>query len=157
MFREMRLKENNQLTHEQALEILENGVYGVLALDGDNGYAYASPVNYVYNDGRIYFHGAPEGQKVDAIRRNKKVSFCVVEKAEIVPQAFNCLYRSAIAFGKARIVEDKDEKQQIMEMIIDRYSKGFEKSGKKYIRESWDEVMAFVIDTEHITGKKGTP
>ena len=83
MFRQMRLKEENQLPQEHAVKILENNTHGVLALDGDDGYPYAVPVSYAYEDGKIYFHGAAEGgHKLDSIARNSKVSFCVVEKDE---------------------------------------------------------------------------
>lgn len=157
MFREMRLREDNQLSDAQANEILKAASYGVLALDGDNRYPYAVPVNYAFEGNKIYFHGAVEGHKVDAIRRNEKVSFCVVTQADIVAEAYNCLYLSTIAFGKIRIIENAAEKQKALELIIDKYSKGFEEGGRKYIKASWDEVMTFVIDIEHVTGKKGTP
>lgn len=157
MFREMRLKEDNQLPREQALEILKNAPYGVLALEGDNSYPYTVPVNYAFEDNKIYFHGATEGHKVDAIKKNEKVSFCAVAQADIVPEAYNCLYLSTVAFGKIRIIEDDQEKQKALELIIAKYSKGFEEGGKHYMKASWDEVKTFVIELEHITGKKGTP
>ena len=157
MFREMRLKEDNQLPQDQALEILEKAPYGVLALEGDNHYPYAVPINYAFADNRIYFHGATEGHKVDAAKRNEKVSFCAVTKADIVPDAYNCLFLSAIAFGKIRIIEDAEEKQKALQLMVNKYSKGFEEGGKAYIKSSWDEVLTFVIELEHITGKKGTP
>ena len=37
----------------------------------------------VYKDGKIYFHCAKNGHKLDAIKQNKKVSFCVIEKDEV--------------------------------------------------------------------------
>lgn len=157
MFREMRLREDNQLPQEQALQILETAQYGVLALDGDDGYPYAVPVNFVFDGERIYFHGAPEGHKVDAIRRSGKASFCVITKADIVPDAYNCLYLSAIAFGRVREAANDDEKRKALELMVDKYSKGFEEGGRKYINASWDEVQSFVLEPEHITGKKGTP
>lgn len=157
MFREMRLKEDNQLPQEQALEILKNETYGVLALDGDDDYPYAVPVNYAMEGNKIYFHGAMEGHKVDAAKRNEKVSICAVSQAEIVPDAYNCLYLSAIAFGKIRIIEDEAEQQKALELVIGKYSKGYEEGGKDYMKASWDEVLTFVIDLEHITGKRGTP
>ena len=84
MFREMRLKEDNQLSQQQAREILEKATYGVLALDGDDDYPYAVPVNYALEGNKIYFHGAVEGHKVDSVRRNEKVSLCAVAQADIV-------------------------------------------------------------------------
>ena len=157
MFREMRLKEENQLPQKDALELLKQAPYGVMALEGDDQYPYTVPVNFAFADNKIYLHGATEGHKVDAAKRNDKVSFCVVTKADIIPDAFNCLYLSTVAFGRIRIVEDTAEKQKGLELLLDKYSRGFRESGLKYIQASWDDVNVFAIDLEHITGKKGTP
>ena len=100
MFREMRLKEDNQLPQEQALEMLEKAQYGVMALDGDDDYPYTVPVNFVFDDNKIYFHGATEGHKVDAIKRSDKASFCVVGQDQVVPAVYTTYYRSVTVFGK---------------------------------------------------------
>lgn len=82
---------------------------GTLALHGDNGYPYAVPISYVYANGKIYFHSAVTGHKVDAILRDDKVSFCVVERDEIRPAEFTTYFRSVIVFGKARILTDENK------------------------------------------------
>lgn len=107
MFRKMRRAER-ELPEGQAKKILENGSYGVLALAGDGGYPYAVPLNYVYDGERIYFHCAAEGHKIDAIARDNKCSFCVVENGGVIEDRFTTKYRSVIAFGK--IYEETDEK-----------------------------------------------
>lgn len=107
MFRKMRRTER-ELPERQAKEILENGSYGVLALAGDGGYPYTVPLNYVYDGERIYFHCAAEGHKIDAIARDNKCSFCVVENGGVIEDRFTTKYRSVIAFGK--IYEETDEK-----------------------------------------------
>lgn len=81
----------------------------MLALQGDGGYPYAVPVNYVYEDGKLWFHGAKSGHKSDAIRRDPKVSFFVAETDQLVPEALTTYFRSVIAFGKVRILEDPEE------------------------------------------------
>ena len=75
MFREMRRKKQI-LTPEKSIEILKKGTSGVLALSGDDGYPYAVPLSYVYENSMLYFHGAKEGHKIDAIRTCDKASFC---------------------------------------------------------------------------------
>lgn len=71
MFREMRRK-RQLLSDEESEAILRKMPHGVLALHGDGGYPYAVPVSYVYADGKIYFHSALEGHKVDAIRQDAR-------------------------------------------------------------------------------------
>ena len=76
------------LDERECEEILKRGEYGVLAVQGDEGYPYTVPLNYVFVDGAIYFHSAKEGHKIDAITREAKASFCVVDKSAVVPELF---------------------------------------------------------------------
>ena len=77
-FREMR-RGGQQLSRQEAIAILETGQTGVLAVSGDEGYPYAVPVSYVYLDDTIFFHSATTGHKIDAIKRDSRVSFCVID------------------------------------------------------------------------------
>lgn len=79
MFRDMRRK-RQQLSEAESIEILRKLTSGTLALLGDGGYPYAVPISYVYADGRLYFHSAKEGHKVDAIRGSDRASFCDIEQ-----------------------------------------------------------------------------
>lgn len=81
MFRKMR-RFKQQITDAECIEILKNEKRGVLSVLGDDGYPYGLPVSHWYNegDGRIYFHGAKSGHKLDAIKACDKVSFCVMDK-----------------------------------------------------------------------------
>ena len=77
MFREMRRK-LQLLDEKESIALLERGTAGVLALSGDEGYPYAVPISYVYNDSKIFFHSAVSGHKIDAIKNSDKASFCVI-------------------------------------------------------------------------------
>lgn len=48
---------------------------------GEDGYPYSIPLNHCYNpeDGKLYFHGAKTGHKIDVIKANDKVSYCVYD------------------------------------------------------------------------------
>lgn len=84
MFRELRRKKQLLPLGESAA-VLARGTAGVLALSGDEGYPYAVPISYVYDGEKLYFHCAQSGHKLDAIRRNEKASFCVIDQNQIVP------------------------------------------------------------------------
>lgn len=101
-----------ELSRQEIADILHKGTSGVLALLGDNDYPYAVPISYVYDDGKIYFHGAKSGHKIDAIQRTEKASFCVIDKDLVVPEEYTTYFRSVIAFGKIRVIEDDREKEQ---------------------------------------------
>lgn len=152
MFREMRRK-RQLLPIEESVAILEKMTNGTLALHGDGGYPYAVPVSYVYADGKIYFHTATKGHKVEAIMRDNKVSFCVVEQDEIKPGEFTTYFRSVIAFGKARILEDEDEKRLALHLLADKYSHG-EAGMKAEIAKGFNHLLMVEITVEHLTGKE---
>ena len=153
MFRKMRSAEN-ALPEKEVIEMLETQPHGTLALAGDEDYPYSVPVSYAYKDGKIYFHGAAEGHKLDAIARQEKVSFSVIQQDHIIPEDYNTLYRSVIVFGRARVLSG-DEKKEALVAILQKYSPVHIEGGLKYIESSWEEVTAVEIRIEHMTGKKG--
>lgn len=77
-----------ELSSEDTAKILEHGSHGVLAVLGDEGYPYAVPLSYVYADGKLYFHGAKQGHKLDALQNSAKSSFCVVGQDNVAPETF---------------------------------------------------------------------
>ena len=115
-FREMRRK-RQQLSEEESIAILEKATAGTLALLGDDDYPYAVPISYVYNEGKLYFHSALAGHKVDAIRKCDKASFCVIEQDDVQPKKYTTFYRSVIAFGRIHIIEDGQEKLETARML----------------------------------------
>ena len=140
-FRPMR-RNRQQLSREECECILNRCTSGVLALAGDSGYPYAVPLSYVYADGAIIFHSAVEGHKVDAIKRDNRCSFCVIEQDEIKPAEFTTYFRSVIAFGRIRILETVDEKVQALRLLGRRYSPGDEPGLQHEIDKSLDHVYA---------------
>lgn len=153
MFREMRRKK--QLLAKDVTEnILAAGKVGVLGVAGDDNYPYTVPVNYVFDGGKIYFHSAVSGHKLDGIHRNEKVSFCVIDRDEIVPEKFTSYFRSVIAFGKAKIVTDHALKMHALQMLVKKYSPGFEEPGAAEIQKDWNRLSVVEISIDHLTGKE---
>ena len=152
MFREMR-RVKCALKLETAEKILRDGIYGVLALTGDDGYNYAVPINYAYADNKIYFHSAKTGHKLDAIARNAKVSFCVVDRHEVIAEEFTSYFTSAIAFGKIRIAEDTAEKKFALELLADKYSPNVDKNLRDKEIARVGAVAIMILEIEHLTGK----
>ena len=151
MFKEMRRKDREILS-KQLEEILFYGEYGTLSTISENGYPYIVPLSYVYYDKCIYFHCAKEGHKLENIKLNNKVSFCVVTDTEVLPSKFSTKYKSVIAFGTASEVTD-NLKENILIQLIDKYSKDFLDKGKKYIEKARENTKIIKIDIQHMTGK----
>ncbi|SHK84357.1 hypothetical protein SAMN02745163_04561 [Clostridium cavendishii DSM 21758] len=151
MFKEMRKKER-QLASEEVIENLNKGEYGVLATVNDDGYPYSIPLSYVYHKGNIYFHCAIEGQKLNNIKRNSKVSFCITTDTEILPSQFSTKYKSVVIFGNAEEVFEV-EKEEALLALIEKYSGEFLEQGKKYISAAKDKTKVIRIKINHISGK----
>lgn len=151
MFKEIRRKDR-ELDIAEAIEVLNNCDYGILSTVGENGYAYGVPVSYVYLKNSIYFHCAVEGQKLDNLINNNKVSFCVVGETCILPNKFSTKYESVIIFGKANEVFD-DEKDMVMLELLRKYSKEYVEKGKEYIKNTSEKVKVIRVSIEHISGK----
>lgn len=153
MFREMRRK-LQQLDTAESVQILEKGTAGVLALSGDEGYPYAVPISYVYSDSKIYFHSAVSGHKIGAIRTSNKASFCVISQDNIVPEEYTTYYKSVIAFGKIRILEEDTEKRAAIELLARKYYPADTQEGRaNTIDEAWSRMCLLELTIEHMTGK----
>ena len=152
MFREMRRKKQ-LLSETETIEILQSCTSGVLAIHGDDDYPYAVPLSFVYKEGRLFFHLAKEGHKMDGIQKNNKVSFCVIKTDDVVQEKFTTLYRSTIIFGRVRILTEDSEKKFALECLLEKYSPSYIKEGQSEIERDWDRVCVAEVKIEHMTGK----
>lgn len=152
MFREMR-RHDKLKTYDETIQVLSECTNGVFSVIGDEGYPYGVPVSYVYSDGKIYFHCAMTGHKIDAIKSDPKVSFTVIGADNIQSDQFTTSYKSVICFGKAKIVDNDEEKMKALKTISNKYSADFPKEGLKYIEKHWDVTTVVAIEIEHMTGK----
>ena len=154
MFRPMR-REKQSLSLKECELILESATSGVLALSGDNDYPYAVPLSYVYTSGKIYFHCAKSGHKIDAISRNNKASFCVIAQDNVIPEKYTTYFKSIIVFGKIRILTNKNEKRSAIERLAEKYSPHINsEERKKAIDKDYAPLCMLELTIEHISGKE---
>lgn len=151
MFRELTRKKQ-QLTLNECKKILKNEVRGVLAVNGDDGYPYALPINFYFNEenNKIYFHSGKVGHKLDAIAKNNKVSFCVYDKGYHKDGHWSLNIKSVIIFGHIYIVNEwKND-------LIVAFSKRFT-DDTEYIYSEIEKfksnTVLLCLNIEHITGK----
>ena len=153
VFREMRRK-RQELPQQEVLDILRRGTSGVLALLGDNDYPYAVPISYVYDEGKIYFHSAKSGHKLDGLRKSAKVSFCVIDKDVVVPEKYTTYFRSVIAFGEIRVIEDEREKRAAIEKLSLKYAPEDTAANREdAINREWEALCMLELKIDHVTGK----
>lgn len=154
MFRKMR-RIRQQLTEPECVEILNRNTSGVLAVLGDGGYPYAVPLSYVYDGNAIYFHCAKSGHKLDAIKSYDKVSFCVIDQDNVVPDEYTTYFRSVILFGRAGIVTSDEEMRYAMEKLAIKYYPTDSKENRDMaIKKEYAAMCLVKIEIDHITEKQ---
>lgn len=152
MFRKMR-RFKQELPEAETVRILQEGSSAVLGVMGDDGYPYTVPINYVYADGKVFFHCAKQGHKLDAIRRCGKVSLCVIAKDDLVPEELTTYFQSVILFGRARVLESEDELFRAAQVFGLKYNPDREKVDSE-IRKEREALCCVEITVEHLTGKQ---
>ena len=153
-FREMR-RFRQQLPQAECEAILARGTSGVLAVTGDQGWPYAVPLSYAYEGGRLLFHCATAGHKLDALRRESRASFCVIDQDQVVPERFTTYYRSVIAFGTVRIIQDGAALRAAAEQLGQKYSPLVPQEAlTAEIDSSLGRMCILEMTVEHMTGKE---
>ncbi len=151
MFRPMR-RFKQQLSAEKCIDILKNEPRGVLAVLGDEGYPYAVPLNFVYDDGKLYFHCAKEGHKLDAVKSCEKASFCVLDKGVKDESGRFYYFNSVICFGKIKILSEKKDILEKAKLLGMKYY-AFEAEVDEEIRKFADRVCMLEMEIKHMSGK----
>ena len=151
MFRDMR-RHKQELSSEECVEILINEPRGVLGLLGDNDYPYTVPMSHVYVDGKIYFHGAKKGHKLDAVKKYDKVSYCVVDNGIKNKGEWWYTFKSVIVFGKIKTLTDRKGKIDKLTHLGDKFFPTHEETIDE-INRLLDKTEVFEITIEHMSGK----
>ena len=102
-------KSKRQLSDADTLELLKKGDHGTLAVQGDDGYPYATPVNYILVGDKLYLHSAPYGTKIECLQRDPKCCFTAILSTEIIPSKITASFESVILTGQAVFVETRQK------------------------------------------------
>lgn len=147
-------RQDRLLPETEALDLLVSGQYGVLSMVDVDGQGYGIPLNYVWDGGQsIYFHCAPQGEKLDNIASNCNVSFCVVGLTKVMPDKFTTQYESIVIKGSVVSTLPNDEKMKALELILDKYSPNDKEIGLKYSEKSFHRTAIIKLDIKSMSGK----
>ena len=148
-------KKKNEMGIEQATRLLHNARRGILAVNGDNGYPYAIPVNYLYDEEnqKIYFHGAPAGHKADAIKKCDKVCFTVLGNEMVKKEPWAPFLQSVVLFGRCHLVEDRPTAMLLLKKFAMKYYPN-ESMVDEEIALTGKAAQMYEIEIEHISGKE---
>ena len=153
MFREMR-RFKQQISEDECIRILKEQPRGILSMHGDDGYPYGIPMDHWYSeaDGCLYFHCAKEGKKIDSVKRDDKVSYCVYDQGFRREGEWALNINSVVVFGRMRIVEDEDKKREICTNLCRKFTDD-EDFLKKEMTNAFPRVCCLELSIEHMTGK----
>ena len=153
MFREL-MRKKQKLSREECIHILQTEKRGVLSVLGDGGSPYGAPMNHWYNeaDGKIYFHSGNVGHRLDALRRENKVSFCVYDAGYCLPGHWALHIKSVVVFGRVEIVDDPVRIAEVATSLSHKFT-----DDAAYIREEIEKhahrTLLLVLTPEEICGK----
>lgn len=152
-FRKMR-RFKQELTKEECIEVLKNEPRGIMAFHGENGYPYAIPLNHFYDekDGKLYFHGAKEGLKLDLIKENNQVCFTVLDKGFKKEGDWALNIKSIVCLGHVEILTDLDKILDHCRMLSKKFNVSDEEIDDD-IKRNMNNVGMFVFTIDRMTGK----
>ena len=155
MFRKLQRK-NQELNIEECKRILKDTKRGVLSVIGDEGYPYGMPLNhyYVEEEGIIYFHGGKRGHKMDALKENPKVSFCVYDEGRKEEDEWFLRFKSVIVFGKMEILEEEEKIKDIARRLSYKFTSD-ETYIEEEIRKDTFRTALLALHIEYMCGKEG--
>lgn len=153
MFRGMR-RFKQQISEEECIRILKEQLRGVLSMIGDDGYPYGIPLDHWYceEDGKIYFHGAKEGHKIDAITRCDKVSYCVMDEGFRKEGEWALNINSVIVFGRIKKVTDPEKAKEVCTNLCRKFTDD-EAYLAHELEHAFPRVQCLELTPEHMTGK----
>ena len=143
------------MAREETLALIDANEYAVLCLTDPDGRPYGVPMDYVRRGDNLYFHGAKEGRKVDAMKSNSRACAVIVGNTVIIPGKFGRKYQSAIVEGSIELIDDSDLKRQIMTWVVEGRSPGYQEKGQAVIERMLDRVLVYKLNMESVSGKHG--
>ena len=153
-FRPLR-RTKRAISNEAAMNLLENERRGVLAVNGDGGYPFAFPINYIYDrkENKIFFHGAKSGHKVDALKKDDKVCFTVYGNEFRKEGEWAPYVQSVVVYGRCRLVDEALVTfSRVREIGMKYYPT--EKDVDEEVTRDLPAVQIYEISIEHICGKQ---
>lgn len=154
MFRSVR-KKKNEISIEEAKELLRSSRRGILSVNGDGGYPYAIPINFFFDEEneKIYFHGSRVGHKADAMKKCDKVCFTVIGNETVKDEAWAPYVKSAVVFGRCLPIEDPEQTLKTLKRFAMKYYPD-EQTADEEIERSAKAVRMYEITIEHVSGKE---
>lgn len=152
-FKKMR-RFKQEITKEECIEVLKKAPRGIMAFHGENGYPYAIPLNQYYDeaDGRLYFHGAKDGLKIDLLAKDNKVCFTVMDEGFVKEGEWALNIKSVVCLGRLETVTDHDKAIEQCRMLGRKFYPSHE-AVEEEIAKAGGRVNVLAMTIDRMTGK----
>jgi nitroimidazol reductase NimA-like FMN-containing flavoprotein (pyridoxamine 5'-phosphate oxidase superfamily) len=151
----MMRRSNLAMTKEETISLIKSSRFAVLSLIDPDGLPYGVPLDYIYKDNTLYFHGAKEGRKIDSMKMNPKGCAVILGDTAVVPEKFGRKYTSAIIEGPIELIDEPEIKRQVMTWVVELNSPDHQEKGKAIIEKMLDRVLIYKMHMETVSGKHG--
>lgn len=140
------------MSRADGIAMLKQNNYGVLSLVGADGLPYGVPINYAYHDNTLILHAATAGKKLDALKQQVQVSFCVVDKSALNLAKLTTHYASTIVTGHAMLIDNDDDKRTYLSRFLQFYQIDNEQN-QNIIDKQLARTAVIVVAIDQISAK----
>lgn len=149
--------QSREITLQSAMEeIIAKCRYCTMAMIDQNNEPYVLPMNFGYADGVVYLHSAPEGKKVNILRKNNRVCLAFSTDHELRHQneevacSYSMKYRSVLIYGKVEFIDDPTEKRRVLNILMKQYTS---RDDYKYNDPAIKNVLVYKVVAEKMEGR----
>jgi len=151
----MMRRKDSELSLESTCEILESNNYAVVSLIDAEGMPYGVALDYIYKEGCLYFHGAKEGRKADAMKKNPRACAVILGETKVIPNRFGREYVSAVAEGPITLIDEPEQKRKVMQWVVEHNSLDYLEKGYAVVEKLLERVLIYKMEIEKLSGKHG--
>ena len=144
-----------ELSIEETYEIIDANKYAVVSLVDAEGLPYGVALDYIHKGNSLYFHGAKEGRKIEAMKANPRACAVIIGETIVVPEKFGRKYVSVVAEGPIELINDNEYKRQVMKWVVESNSPDYLEKGYAIIEKMLERVFVYKMDIVNISGKHG--
>lgn len=147
-------RKDREMDEKFGCSVIDGCEYGVTAMTDENGQPYAVALSLVRDGGKLYFHCARDGKKIDSLRKNPKVCVFFAENVKAAKDEFTTYFESAVVRGEAREVSGDEEKIHALRLLCQKLTPSNMRNFDDAVSRSLGRTAVWRIDIDEITAKR---
>ena len=140
------------LTREEALSILARAETATVSLVTPEG-PYGFPISPVCVDGKLYFHSAMSGRKVEALECDSRCWVNAYTDVTPATDKFTTYFESAMAWGDLERVTDVQEIHTALKALCEKFTPKNMSDFSHALERSLPVTAVYALRLDHVSGK----